>query len=153
MEEVGFDSAFTFIYSKRSGTPAARMQEQILDEVKHARLQKLMDVQNRQSLCINQKLVGQTVEVMAEGPTEKHPETWSGRTRGNKLVLWQQSVDDSGAKSVATKQENLTVDVAAAIKSVKETVEGSNLPVRPGQLVQIRIESAQTWLVRGKRIK
>ena len=153
VEEVGFDSAFTFIYSKRSGTPAARMQEQILDEVKHARLQKLMDVQNRQSLCINQKLVGQTVEVMAEGPTEKHPETWSGRTRGNKLVLWQQSVDDSGAKSVATKQENLTVDVAAAIKSVKETVEGSNLPVRPGQLVQIRIESAQTWLVRGKRIK
>ena len=127
VEEVGFDSAFTFIYSKRSGTPAARMQEQVPDEVKHARLQKLMDVQNRQSLCINQKLVGQTVEVMAEGPTEKHPETWSGRTRENKLVLWQQDV--------------------------KGTEDGSNLPVCPGQIVQIRIESAQTWLVRGKRIE
>ena len=66
VEEVGFDSAFTFIYSKRSGTPAARMDNQVPDEVKHARLQKLMDVQNRQSLCINQRLVGQTVEVMAD---------------------------------------------------------------------------------------
>ena len=117
VEEVGFDSAFTFIYSKRSGTPAARMDNQVPDEVKHARLQKLMDVQNRQSLCINQRLAGQTVEVMAEGPTEKHPEIWSGRTRGNKLVLWQQDAD-----------------------------------VRPGQLVHIRIDSAQTWLVKGTRV-
>ena len=117
VEDVGFDSAFTFIYSKRSGTPAARMENQVPEDVKHARLQKLMDVQNRQSLCINQRLVGQTVEVMAEGPTEKHPEIWSGRTRGNKLVLWQQ--DDE---------------------------------VRPGQLVHIRIESAQTWLVKGTRV-
>ena len=117
MEEVGFDSAFTFIYSKRSGTPAARMDDQVPDEVKHARLQKLMDVQNQQSLCITRRLVGQTVEVMAEGPTEKHPEIWSGRTRGNKLVLWQQDEE-----------------------------------VRPGQLVYIRIESAQTWLVKGTRV-
>ena len=117
VEEVGFDSAFTFIYSKRSGTPAARMQDQVPDDVKHARLQKLMDIQNRQSLCINRKLVGQTIEVMAEGPTEKHPKTWSGRTRDNKLVLWKQ-----------------------------------DFPIRPGQLVQIKIESAQTWLVKGTRV-
>ena len=138
VEEVGFDSAFTFIYSKRSGTPAARMQDQIPDEVKHARLQKLMDVQNRQSLCINKRLVGQTVEVMAEGPTEKHPETWSGRTRGNKLVLWQQ---------------NYAVKNADGSEEAIHTEEGSNLPIRPGQLVQIQIESAQTWLVKGKRVR
>ena len=110
------------------------MQDQIPDDVKHARLQKLMDVQNRQSLCINKRLVGQTVEVMAEGPTEKHPETWSGRTRGNKLVLWHD-------------------DAASANVSVKGTEEGSNLPIRPGQLVQIQIESAQTWLVKGTRVR
>jgi tRNA-2-methylthio-N6-dimethylallyladenosine synthase len=137
VEEVGFDSAFTFIYSKRSGTPAARMQEQISDEIKHARLQKLMDVQNRQSLCINQKLLGQTVEVMAEGPTEKHPETWNGRTRGNKLVLWQQ---------------NHIVKHADGREEIVHTEEGSSLPIRPGQLVQIKIENAQTWLVKGTRI-
>ena len=151
VEEVGFDSAFTFIYSKRSGTPAARMQDQIPDDVKHARLQKLMDVQNRQSLCINKRLVGQTVEVMAEGPTEKHPETWSGRTRGNKLVLWQQNVDASD--KAVTNPVNLPDDAAPAHVSVKDTEEGSNLPIRPGQLVQIQIESAQTWLVKGTRVK
>ena len=151
VEEVGFDSAFTFIYSKRSGTPAARMQDQIPDDVKHARLQKLMDVQNRQSLCINKRLVGQTVEVMAEGPTEKHPETWSGRTRGNKLVLWQQNVDASD--KAVTNPVNLPDDAASAHVSVKDTEEGSNLPIRPGQLVQIQIESAQTWLVKGKRVR
>ena len=138
VEEVGFDSAFTFIYSKRSGTPAARMQDQIPDEVKHARLQTLMDVQNRQSLCINKRLVGQTVEVMAEGPTEKHPETWSGRTRANKLVLWQQ---------------NYAVKNADGSEKEIHSEEGSRLPVRPGQLVQIQIESAQTWLVKGKRVR
>ncbi len=151
VEDVGFDSAFTFIYSKRSGTPAARMQDQIPDDVKHARLQKLMDVQNRQSLCINKRLVGQTVEVMAEGPTEKHPETWSGRTRGNKLVLWQQNVDASD--KAVTNPVNLPDDAASAYVSVKDTEEGSNLPIRPGQLVQIQIESAQTWLVKGTRVE
>ena len=136
VEEVGFDSAFTFIYSKRSGTPAARMVNQVPDEVKHARLQKLMDVQNQQSLCINRRLVGQTVEVMAEGPTEKHPKIWSGRTRGNKLVLWQQDA----------------VENADGSETVIDTEEGSALPIRPGQLVHIRIESAQTWLVKGTRV-
>ena len=153
VEEVGFDSAFTFIYSKRSGTPAARMQDQIPDEVKHARLQTLMDVQNRQSLCINKRLVGQTVEVMAEGPTEKHPETWSGRTRDNKLVLWQQNVDASDKAVTVTNPVNLPDDAASAYVSVKGTEEGSNLPIRPGQLVQIQIESAQTWLVKGTRVR
>ena len=136
VDEVGFDSAFTFIYSKRSGTPAARMDNQVPDEVKHARLQKLMDVQNQQSLCINRRLVGQTVEVMAEGPTEKHPKIWSGRTRGNKLVLWQQDA----------------VENADGSETVIDTEEGSALPIRPGQLVHIRIESAQTWLVKGTRV-
>ena len=137
VEEVGFDSAFTFIYSKRSGTPAARMETQVPDEVKHARLQKLMDEQNQQSLCINRRLVGQTVEVMAEGSTEKHPEIWSGRTRSNKLVLWQQ---------------NHAVKNADGSETVFNTGEGSALPIRPGQLVRIRIDSAQTWLVKGTRV-
>ena len=137
VEEVGFDSAFTFIYSKRSGTPAARMKEQVPDDVKHARLEKLMEVQNARSLCINRKLVGQTVEVMAEGPTEKHPETWSGRTRGNKLVLWQQ---------------NAPAENADGNERTVNTAEGSNLPVCPGQLVHVKVESAQTWLVKGSRV-
>ena len=75
---------------------------------------------------------------MAEGPTDKNPEIWSGRTRGNKLVLWQQ---------------NYTVRNADGNEKAIHTEEGSNLPIRPGQLVQIRIDSAQTWLVKGTRVK
>ncbi len=93
------------------------------------------------------------MEVMAEGPTEKHPETWSGRTRGNKLVLWQQNADTSGDGRNAMAYENRTCDALSANGAVKETEEGSNLPVRPGQLVQIKIDSAQTWLVKGTRVR
>ena len=96
-----------------------------------------MEVQNARSLCINRKLVGQTVEVMAEGPTEKHPETWSGRTRGNKLVLWLQ---------------NTPAEDADGNERTVNTAEGSNLPVCPGQLVHVKVESAQTWLVKGSRV-
>lgn len=88
VRQVGFVSAFTFIYSPRSGTPAARMEKQVPEEVKHARLEKLMAVQNEISLKLNQKLVGQTLEVLAEGPTEKDASIWQGRTRANQLVLW-----------------------------------------------------------------
>lgn len=88
VRQVGFVSAFTFIYSPRSGTPAARMEKQVPEEIKHARLEKLMALQNEISLKLNQKLVGQTLEVLAEGQTEKDASIWQGRTRANQLVLW-----------------------------------------------------------------
>ena len=87
VQEVGFDAAFTFIYSKRSGTPAAKMTEQVPLEIKKQRLNQLMEAQNASSLRCNEKLVGQQVEVLAEGPS-KNPAVWTGRTRTNKLVLW-----------------------------------------------------------------
>ena len=144
VEEIGFDSAFTFIYSKRSGTPAARMQDQIPDDVKHVRLEKLMEVQNAQSLHINRQLVGKTVEVMAEGPTEKDPGIWNGRTRGNKLVLWHQSAESAASDKKQTDE--------AACETAAAQTKGCDLPVRPGQLVHVKVESAQTWLVKGSRI-
>ena len=88
VQEVGFDAAFTFIYSKRSGTPAAKMENQVPLDVKKTRLNKLMELQNTSSLKCNEKLVGKVVEVLAEGPTPKQKNVWSGRTRTNKLVLW-----------------------------------------------------------------
>lgn len=87
VEEVGFNSAFTFIYSKRSGTPAAKMDNQIPLEVKKDRLNRLMAVQNKCSLAAHQKLVGKTVEVIAHGPS-KQATVWTGRTRTGILVLW-----------------------------------------------------------------
>jgi len=86
VREVGYDSAFTFIYSPRAGTPAAEMEDNVPDNVKKERLARLNDLIAEQSLAANRKLVGQTVEVLVEGASKNNPDILSGRTRGNKLV-------------------------------------------------------------------
>lgn len=88
LETIHYDAAYTFIYSKRSGTPAAKMPEQVPLVVKKSRLNQLMAVQNKYSLIQNEKLVGRVLEVFVEGPSRTDKNTWSGRTDGNKLVLW-----------------------------------------------------------------
>lgn len=89
VEEVRFDGAFTFIYSPREGTKAAEMPDQVPEEVKKERIYRLIEVQNRVSLEINQALMGKVVEVMVDGPSEKDSEIWEGRTTTNKLVLFK----------------------------------------------------------------
>ncbi|MFV9509766.1 tRNA (N6-isopentenyl adenosine(37)-C2)-methylthiotransferase MiaB [Tepidibacillus sp. LV47] len=86
VKEVGFDSAYTFIYSPREGTPAASMKDDIPEDVKKERLQRLMDLQNQISRKKNEQLRNQVVEVLVEGISKTNSEVLSGRTRGNKLV-------------------------------------------------------------------
>lgn len=114
VKEMRYDVAYTFLYSKRSGTPAAEMDEQVDIKVKKARLQKLMDMQNENSLELNQAYVGRTVEVMVEGPSKSDEQTWTGRTTGNKIILWPY---------VGTE--------------------------KVGDLVNVRVDVAQTWLLKG----
>ena len=87
LKEVRFDSAYTFIYSPRNGTPAARMTDQIDEETKHRRLQELMDVENEVSLSLNQAMEGKTYPIIVEGPS-KQENVWYGRTSGNKMILF-----------------------------------------------------------------
>lgn len=94
--EIRYDAAYTFIYSKRSGTPAAEMPDQIDDECKHQRLNRLMELQNKISLEINQSLEGKIMEVMVEGPSQNNDAVWSGRTSSNKLVLWNHGEEKIG---------------------------------------------------------
>ena len=88
VKKVQFDMAFTFKYSKRSGTPAAKKEGQISEDIKDKRLQKLMKVQNKISLKQNEKLEGKTLEVLVEGESKNNPETFMGRSRTNKLVIF-----------------------------------------------------------------
>jgi tRNA-2-methylthio-N6-dimethylallyladenosine synthase len=85
---VHYSQAFTFMYSKRSGTPAAMMEDQIPLDVKKRRLQRLMSVQNQASLAWRQPMIGKVYEVLVEGPTKTNPERLAGRTRGNELVVF-----------------------------------------------------------------
>ncbi|MCL1917209.1 MAG: tRNA (N6-isopentenyl adenosine(37)-C2)-methylthiotransferase MiaB [Peptococcaceae bacterium] len=89
VEQVGFTQAFTFMFSKRSGTRAAELPDQIPLEVKRERLSRLMEVQNRKSLEWRQGLVGKDVEVLVEGPSKKDARRLMGRTRGNDIVVFE----------------------------------------------------------------
>ena len=89
LREIRYDAAYTFLYSKRSGTPAATMEAQVEDSVKKERLHRLMEVQNEISLEKNAALKGTVQEVLAEGPSRTDEDVWTGRTGTNKIVLWQ----------------------------------------------------------------
>jgi tRNA-2-methylthio-N6-dimethylallyladenosine synthase len=86
VEEVRYDSAFTFIFSPRRGTEAADMADQVPDEVKHDRLERLVDVVQRIAAERNAERVGLTEEVLVEGPSRTDPALLRGRTRRNTTV-------------------------------------------------------------------
>ncbi|MDK2878096.1 MAG: tRNA-2-methylthio-N6-dimethylallyladenosine synthase [Thermoanaerobacteraceae bacterium] len=86
VKTVEFDSAFTFIYSRRQGTPAAEMEDQVDEEVKSQRLERLMKVQDAITARKNMELKGKILEVLVEGVSKGNEERLSGRTRTNKLV-------------------------------------------------------------------
>lgn len=93
VREVGYDFAYTFIYSPREGTPAAAMEDNIPMEVKKERLQRLNDEIKKYSFKSNDAVVGQVVEVLVEGESKNNANVLSGRTRSNKLVHFEGSKD------------------------------------------------------------
>ena len=100
VNEVGFENAFMFMYSKRSGTPAATMEEQVDEQVKSERLQQLMRLQNYKAKEESQKYLGKTVKVLVEGPSRKNPEMLTGRTSTHKIVLFKSDRTDLKGKFV-----------------------------------------------------
>lgn len=86
IKKVRFDSVFSFIYSKRGGTPAAEMENQVPDDIKHKHFDMLLDVQNRISREINETYQDKVVEIMVEGLSRTNEEMMCGRTSGGKIV-------------------------------------------------------------------
>ncbi|WP_055108380.1 tRNA (N6-isopentenyl adenosine(37)-C2)-methylthiotransferase MiaB [Paenibacillus ihumii] len=93
VREVGYDFAFTFIYSPREGTPAAVMEDNVPMEVKKERLQRLNEVVNEHCRMSNDLMAGKIVEVLVEGESKNNADVLSGRTRSNKLVHFEGSKD------------------------------------------------------------
>ena len=89
VREADFDNAFIFRYSKRRDTPAAELPGQVEESVKEARNQDLLTVVNDIARAKNAALVGQTVEVLCEGPSKTNADRLMGRTRGNKIVIFE----------------------------------------------------------------
>jgi tRNA-2-methylthio-N6-dimethylallyladenosine synthase len=86
VEEVGFDGAFTFVYSPRRGTEAASMPDQIPDEVKRDRIERLIEVVQRIAHERNRQRIGRVEEVLVEGPSRTDQTLLRGRTRRNTTV-------------------------------------------------------------------
>ncbi|MDL2280957.1 tRNA (N6-isopentenyl adenosine(37)-C2)-methylthiotransferase MiaB [Selenomonadales bacterium OttesenSCG-928-I06] len=117
MKKIRFDTAYTFIYSKRSNTPAASFDNQVPLIDKKRRLKILTDIQNEISLDINKKLENKVLEVLIEGESKNNSSTYTGRTRTNKIVLFER--DEK---------------------------------YKPGQLIDVKITAAQTWVLKGQPI-
>jgi tRNA-2-methylthio-N6-dimethylallyladenosine synthase len=96
VKEVGFDFAFSFIYSPREGTPAAAMEDNVPMELKKQRLYRLNEAINEFSKMSNEKLRGEIVEVLVEGESKNNPEVLSGRTRTNKMIHFVGSMESVG---------------------------------------------------------
>lgn len=96
IRECRFDAAFTFLYSRRTGTVAAKSEEQIPEEIKKARLQRLLEVQNINSLQINNDLLNKIIKVLVEGVSKTSAQAYTGRSAGNKVVVFDGTPDMVG---------------------------------------------------------
>jgi len=113
VDEVGYDSAFTFIFSPRRGTEAAELEDQVPHGVKHERMERLVELVQRRATERAERFVGREMEVLVEGPSRTDPSRLRGRIRHNKTVNFD------GAAS-------------------------------PGELVQVRIDSATSTTLGGE---
>jgi len=86
IERVGYDNVFVFRYSRRPGTPAATMPEQVADEVKADRNRRLLEVVERVTGAQSARLAGRTMEVLVDGVSRRNPGELAGRTRCNRVV-------------------------------------------------------------------
>jgi tRNA-2-methylthio-N6-dimethylallyladenosine synthase len=103
VEKVRFDAAFTFMYSIRSGTRAAQMEEQLPVSIKQQRLSRLNNTQYQIALELNQALEGKVEEILVEGPSKTNDEKLTGRTRSNRIVIF------SGPKHLIGKLINVRI--------------------------------------------
>jgi tRNA-2-methylthio-N6-dimethylallyladenosine synthase len=116
VKEVGYDSAFTFIYSRRNNTPADNMENQIPDDVKHERFNKLVAALNKNIIVENKLYEGKTVEVLVEGPSKNDETKLMGRTRNGKLVNFQ------GDISLVGKLVNVKINRAQPFSLIGEVI-------------------------------
>jgi tRNA-2-methylthio-N6-dimethylallyladenosine synthase len=84
--DVGFDQSFSFIYSRRPGTPAAALPDEVPHEVKQQRLEILQQRLNQQARAISQRMVGSRQRVLIERPAKRNPRQLAGRTDNNRWV-------------------------------------------------------------------
>ena len=93
VRKVCFEQVYMFIYSRRVGTPGDKMENQVPEEIKHARFDRLKELVESQIAENNQKYVGTVQKVLVEGPSKNNPDLLTGRTDSNKVVIFEGTPD------------------------------------------------------------
>lgn len=129
IEEIGFDTSFSFIYSQRPGTPASSMPDDVPQAVKKARLQRLQAQINRQAQSIAQGMVGSIQRVLVERPSRKDPAMMAGRTENNRVVnfhgnerLIGQFVDVEITQALPNSLRGEFVDISAPSRRAERDI-------------------------------
>jgi tRNA-2-methylthio-N6-dimethylallyladenosine synthase len=117
VEEVKYDSAYTYIYSRRKYTPADKMKEQIPEDVKHERFNRLLEVVNKNAKLNNKVYQDQIVEVLVEGPSKNDEDYLQGRTRTAKAVNFK------GNNSLIGQLVNVKITKARSFSLMGEVVQ------------------------------
>jgi tRNA-2-methylthio-N6-dimethylallyladenosine synthase len=115
VQEVGYDSAFTFVFSPRAGTEAAALDGQVPEEVRRRRIERLVDVVQQSATARNADRIGRVEEVLVEGPSRTDPALFRGRTRRNTTVNFS---------GTASPGELVSVQIAGATST---TLSGAQL--------------------------
>lgn len=133
MRQVKFDNAFTFIYSPREGTPAAKYDNQIEPEIITERFNRLIELQNKHSLASNESVIGETREILLEGISHGDTNVLTGRTDDFRLI-------------------NLTVPdkIRQKLPSVAFTKTGLNGDYFEGKYCKVKLEKAKTFSIEGE---
>ncbi|UMZ73522.1 tRNA (N6-isopentenyl adenosine(37)-C2)-methylthiotransferase MiaB [Natranaerofaba carboxydovora] len=129
VKKVRFDNAYTFVYSKRKGTPAAEMEDQVDEKVKKERIQKLISEQQQISLEINKEMMGKTFEILVEGTSKNDSSVFTGRTRTNKIVHFRPNNTDN--------------------KDLEDNNEALDSEKLVGNLVNVKITEAKSYTIFG----
>ncbi|MDO5516689.1 MAG: tRNA (N6-isopentenyl adenosine(37)-C2)-methylthiotransferase MiaB [Clostridium sp.] len=117
VRQVKYDAAFTFIYSRRNHTPADKMENQIPEDVKHERFNRLVEAVNEGVIAGNKAMEGKIVEVLVEGHSKNDESRLTGRTRNSKLVNFP------GCKELIGKLVNVKIVEAKSFSLIGEIVE------------------------------
>lgn len=117
VKEVRYDAAFTYIYSRRNYTPADKMDNQIPEEVKHDRFNRLLEISNAGIAIGNKEAEGKTYEVLVEGFSKNDDSKLTGRTRNNRLVNFE------GGEELIGKLINVKIVKANSFSLVGEVVK------------------------------
>jgi tRNA-2-methylthio-N6-dimethylallyladenosine synthase len=97
LEDIEYDGAFAFKFSPRKGTKASEMEDTVPKDIKSARLERILKMQENITFDKNKMLEGRTVEILLEGPSDTDPGKLVGRTRTNKIVVIPDSMETKGS--------------------------------------------------------